>query len=230
MIRLDGLQKRFGPKWVLRNITLSIPAGQFVSVFGPNGAGKSTLLRILATLSVPSGGEIDIGGYDPRRDAPAVRRLIGYVAHSPMLYADLSAEENLQFFAQLYDVRDAPARIASLLDLVGLAHRRADRVRTFSRGMQQRLAIARALLADPPLLLLDEPDDGLDPQAATQMHEFFHGSRTILMVSHNLHRGLALADRIVLLARGRITYDVEAKGMTVADLEAHYRLYADAGT
>ncbi|MBI5879520.1 MAG: ABC transporter ATP-binding protein [Chloroflexi bacterium] len=228
MIHLHGLQKRFGHKWVLREIDLDIPLGQFVSLFGPNGAGKSTLLRILATLSSPTGGQIAIGGYDPRDSSAHVRRLIGYVAHSPMLYGDLSAEENLRFFSRLYDVAAPEARITELLQLVNLNHRRADRVRTFSRGMQQRLAIARALLADPPVLLLDEPDDGLDPQAAEQMHEYFRGSRTIVMVSHNLYRGLALADRIIMLARGRITFDAAARGMTIGELEGHYRRFADA--
>src|SRR5512143_4125918 len=228
MIALHGLQKRFGHKWVLRDLDLDVPAGQFVALFGPNGAGKSTLLRILATLSAPTGGQIGIGGYDPRDSSAQVRRLIGYVAHSPMLYGDLSAEENLRFYARLYDVQNVDARITELLELVNLEKRRADRVRTFSRGMQQRLAIARALLADPPVLLLDEPDDGLDPQAAEQMHTYFRGSRTIVMVSHNLYRGLTLADRIIMLARGRIAFDANAKDMSIGELEGHYRRYADA--
>ena len=226
MISIQGLQKRFSHKWVLREINLEIGGGEFVSLFGANGAGKSTLLRILATLSTSNGGRISIGGFDPRHEAAQVRRLIGYVAHQPMLYADLSAHENLRFFARLYDVSNADERIATLLNLVSLYHRRDDRVRTFSRGMQQRLTIARALLADPPILLLDEPDDGLDPQAADQLRQYFDGSRTIVMVSHNLARGLAMADRVVLLARGRIAFDASAKDMTLGELEQQYRRHA----
>lgn len=223
MISIQGLQKRFGHIWVLRDITLEIGAGQFVSVFGPNGAGKSTLLRILATLSAPSGGHVTLGGYDLQRNAAHVRRLIGYVAHQPMLYADLSAAENLNFYARLYDVPQPRARVNHLLRTVSLERRRDDRVRTFSRGMAQRLTIARALLADPPILLLDEPDDGLDPEAAEQLPAYFDGARTVIMISHNLSRGLALADRIVLLAHGRIAWDAAAKDLTLGELEEQYR-------
>ncbi len=223
MIHIEGLQKRFGHTWVLRDVNLEIASGQCVCLFGPNGAGKSTLLRILATLSAPSGGRVTIGGCDLQRDATQVRRLIGYVAHQPMLYADLSAEENLIFFARLYDVAPRHERITHVLQLVGLAARRADRVRTFSRGMAQRLTIARALLSDPPILLLDEPDDGLDPQAADQLQNYLAGTRTIVMVSHHLARGLAMADRIALLANGRIVYDATTRNLTLGELEQQYR-------
>ncbi len=229
MISIQALQKRFAHTWVLRDVNLEVEDGQFVNIFGPNGAGKTTLLRILSTLSMPNGGRVTIGGYDVQRDAANVRRLVGYVAHQPMLYADLTAEENLNFFAQLYDVSHARERITQLLKAVGLQARRNDRVRTFSRGMQQRLAIARALLPAPGVLLLDEPDDGLDPQAADDLRNYFDDgsqnmhNRSVLMTSHNLARGLALADRVALLVGGRIVYEATAKDLSLGELEEQYR-------
>ena len=223
MIEIQGLHKRYGRTWVLRDINVEISAGEFCCLFGPNGAGKSTLLRILCTLTPPHGGRVTIGGFDLPRDAHDVRRLIGYVAHQPMLYLDLSASENLEFYARLYGLKAPRARIDMLLVQVGLERRRQDRVRTFSRGMVQRLAIARALLADPAILLLDEPDDGLDPQAADELPAFLGHDRTVVMVSHNLMRGLALARRVLVLAKGRIALDAAARDLTLAELEQHYR-------
>ncbi len=225
MISIQHLQKRFGYTWVLRDVNLDVGGGEFVVLFGPNGAGKTTLLRILTTLSAPSAGHVHVGGYDVMSDPARVRRLIGYVAHQPMLYPDLSAGENLQFFARLYDVPDAAARIDEVLRRVRLAHRRSDRVRTYSRGMLQRLAIARALLADPPVLLLDEPDDGLDPEAADQLPAYLGSARTTLMISHNLARGLAMANRVALLAQGRIVFDVQARDLSIGELESQYRAH-----
>ena len=223
MIDIQGLRKRYGSTWVLRDITLQIGAGQFVVVLGPNGAGKSTLLRILATLSGFDGGRVMIGGYDVLHAAAQVRKQIGYVAHQSMLYADLTAAENLEFFGRLYDVPHLAVRIATLLQRLSLDRRRDDRVRTFSRGMTQRLAIARALLPDPPLLLLDEPDDGLDPEAAEQLSGYLAGERTVLMVSHNLARSLHMANRILMLAQGRVAFDAPAKELSLGELEGQYR-------
>ncbi len=226
MISIQHLQKRFSYTWVLRDVNLEVGAGEFVALFGPNGAGKTTLLRILATLGTPSGGRVSVNGLDVQRDAARVRRLIGYVAHQPMLYPDLSASENLLFFARLYDVANARARVDALLHQVNLFSRCDDTVRTFSRGMTQRLAIARALLPDPPILLLDEPDDGLDPQAAEQLSSYLGETRTTLMSTHSLARGLALADRVALLARGSITYESSTRNLSVGELEAHYRAHS----
>jgi len=228
VIEIQGLRKRYGLTWVLRDISLQVADGQFVVILGPNGAGKSTLLRILATLCGFEGGRVTIGGHDVQRAATQVRRQIGYVAHQSMLYADLTAAENLEFFGRLYEVPRLGERIAALLRQVSLERRRDDRVRTFSRGMSQRLAIARALLSDPPLLLLDEPDDGLDPEAAEQLSGYLAGERTVLMVSHNLARGLHMADRILMLAQGRVAFDTPAKELSLGELEGQYRQYTGA--
>lgn len=226
MISIQGLQKRFGYKWVLRDINLEIGAGEWLTLFGPNGAGKTTLLRILATLSSPTQGRITIGPYDLAHAASQARGLLGVVAHQPMLYGDLSAEENLLFFARLYGVAQAQQRVAELLHRVGLEARRADRVRTFSRGMQQRLSIARALLPNPPVLLLDEPDDSLDPGAVEYLRDYFLSDaaqpRTVLMVSHNLARGLAWAHRVAVIAKGQLVYEGKAAATSLSEIQQYF--------
>jgi heme exporter protein A len=165
MIVVHHLYKRFGPKIVLKDLDFEVGEGEFVALLGPNGAGKTTFLRILASLSRPSMGEVQIGGYHLPGQAAAVRQRLGVVSHLPLLYGDLSAEENLRFYGRLYAVHGLDARIRETLDMVGLYSRRRDAVRTFSRGMQQRLSIGRAVLHDPDLLLLDEPHTGLDQEA-----------------------------------------------------------------
>ncbi len=170
MIEVRHLVKRFGPKTVLRNLDFHVEQGEFVALLGPNGAGKTTFLRILASLSRPALGEVRIAGYRLPDQSAAVRRRLGVVSHLPLLYGELTAEENLRFYGRMYAVDGLEQRIAAVLDLVGLAPRRRDLVRTFSRGMQQRLAIGRAVLHEPEVLLLDEPHTGLD-QDACQMLE-----------------------------------------------------------
>ncbi|MDW8098836.1 MAG: heme ABC exporter ATP-binding protein CcmA [Anaerolineae bacterium] len=227
MIAIRGLVKAFGRKIVLRGIDLDIPAGQTLVLFGPNGAGKTTLIRILATLSKATAGQVFVNETDLFRAGHELRRYIGLVSHTPLLYDMLTGEENLRFYARMYDLRDAEARIAAVLEQVGLMHRRRDPVRTYSRGMVQRLAIARAILHDPPILLLDEPDTGLDQQAAEMLHHLIRKlggeHRTILMTTHNLERGLEWADRVALLVNGRITYDALNSSLTSQDLRAVYR-------
>ena len=210
MIHTESLKKSYGLRPVLRGIDLDVAPGECLALMGPNGAGKTTLLRILATLSKPTAGLVRVAGLPLPAAAGEVRRRLGVVAHHTLLYGDLTAEENLQFYARLYAVRDAQPRIAAVLEQVGLARRRHDLVRTFSRGMQQRLAIGRALLAGPQVLMLDEPYTGLDPQAASMLDELLRDARldgrTVLLTTHDLARALALADRVAILARGVIAF------------------------
>lgn len=229
MIRAQRLVKAFGSRVVLRGIDLHVPPGQFVTLMGANGAGKTTLLNIVATLSRPTAGQVLIGGLDSREQAAYVRRYIGMVSHKTLLYDDLSAEQNLTFYAKMYDVPDRRRRIEAVLDQVGLWGRQKDPVRTYSRGMQQRLAIARAILHNPPVLLLDEPDTGLDQHATGMLGQLLAAvgtdRRTVLMTSHNLERSFNLGDRILILSEGKIAYDVERQAVDVAQLrETYYRL------
>jgi len=229
VIEARGLVKRFGYTVVLRGVNLRVNAGETVVLLGPNGAGKTTLLRILATLLRPSAGTVRVGGHDLSRNPGMVRHLLGFVSHQPLLYRDLSAVENLRFYARLYGMDGPEERISLLLDQVGLGKRGDDLVRTFSRGMVQRLTIARALLHNPPILLLDEPDTGLDPQAGAMLVRLLRDvsgeGRTILLTTHNLARGIDFADRVVILARGRVVMDTPAVDLTAGALS---RLYNDA--
>lgn len=217
MIETRKLIKVFGLRPVLRGVDLTVGPGQFLALFGPNAAGKTTLLRILATLTRPTGGSVVVAGRSLPAEAAAVRGLIGVVAHQPLVYGDLSAEENLHFYARMYALEGTSrrARIEEMLRMVGLTKRASDLVRTFSRGMQQRLSIARAILHDPPVLLLDEPYTGLDQAAAATLDEVLREvagrGRTILMTTHDLQRGLALADRVAILSKGVIAYQSPTK-------------------
>jgi len=205
------VRKTFEFKPVLRGVSLSIPAGATVALLGPNGAGKTTLLRILATLARPNAGEVRIDSLDLRRDAQAIRGRIGYLGHQPLLYEELTAEENLDFFARMYGVQNRQARMGALLERMGLGAKAKDRVRDLSRGQTQRLALARALLHEPRLLLLDEPDAGLDEQGIALLEEILReraaAGQTAIFTTHDLAWGLRVASRAVALVAGRVTYD-----------------------
>lgn len=205
-IEVAALSKAFGGRKVIDDLSFSLPAGAFLAVFGPNGAGKTTLLRMLATLSRPGGGRIVVDGVDAKDDPDGVRALVGFVSHQPMLYPDLTAEENLIFYGKLYGVVDPGQRARDLLSTMGLSHRRLDSVSTFSRGMVQRVAIARALVHDPAIVLLDEPYTGLDPRGAEILDRFIvesRGCRTLVMVSHDLAKGVRMATHVLVINRGR---------------------------
>lgn len=227
IIEVRKLTKRFGLKTVLRGLDFQVEAGEFVALLGPNGAGKTTFLRILASLSRPAMGEVRIAGYRLPEQASAVRRRLGVVSHLPLLYGDLTAEENLKFYGKIYGVARLEARIGEVLELVGLAPRRRDLVRTFSRGMQQRLAIGRAVLHDPEVMLFDEPHTGLDQDASlmldTVLREVAARGRTVVMTSHDLVRTADLASRFDVLSRGVIAASVQRSQIDPNNLLAFYR-------
>jgi heme exporter protein A len=227
MIKVRKLIKRFGLKTVLRGLDFQVEQGEFVALLGPNGAGKTTFLRILASLSRPSMGGVNIAGYQLPDQAAMVRRRLGVVSHQPLLYGDLTAEENLQFYGRMYGVRDLASRVKDVLALVGLTHRRRDLVRTFSRGMQQRLAIGRAVLHDPEVMLFDEPHTGLDQDASamldTVLQEVAARGRTVVMTSHDLARAADLASRFDVISRGVISASVKRDEIDPNDLLAFYR-------
>jgi heme exporter protein A len=212
MIRLEALVKQYGLNPVLRGVDLHVAAGEFVTLVGPNGAGKSTLLGIVATLLRPTSGIVRVGGWQLPQQADRVRRHIGLVSHHALLYRDLTAAENLTFYGKLYRLDDPEARALDALRAVGLFARQRDPVGTFSRGMIQRLTIARATLHEPDVLLLDEPYTGLDQEASRLLDELLRAEaargRTILMITHDLEHGLGLADRLAILHRGRIAREV----------------------
>ncbi len=226
MIAIRGLSKRFGHRLALHNVDLDIAPGEIVALLGPNGAGKSTLLRIIATLAKPTVGNLRVAGFQLPDQAISARAQIGYVGHQPLLYDDLSAEENLAFFARLYRISKAEARVTQLLKQFELDARRRDPLRTFSRGMQQRIAIARALLHKPRILLLDEPHSGLDSKSADLTDKLLKEQAkrgcTILMATHDLARVSNLAQRVEVLAAGRVVASLGRSQLRAKQLPALY--------
>ncbi len=206
---------------VLRGMDLHVQPGEFVTLVGPNGAGKTTLMRIVATLLKPTSGGVKVGGWPIPDHADKVRHHIGYVTHQSLLYNDLTAAENLSFFTRLYNLDDKEARIKEALKNVGLVARQRDPVRSFSRGMTQRLTLARATLHEPDILLLDEPYTGLDQDASMLLDGLLtresERGRTIFMITHDLTRGLNLCDRIAILSRGKIALAVDRESLTPAE-------------
>jgi heme exporter protein A len=227
MISVHKLVKRFGLKTVLRGMDFSVIPGEFVAILGPNGAGKTTFLRILSSLTRPTIGSVFISGYSLPGQAAEVRSRLGVVSHLPLLYGDLTAEENLRFYARMYGLHQPDKRISQVLDLVGLAQRQRDLVRTFSRGMQQRLAIGRAVLHDPEVMLFDEPHTGLDQDACqmldTVLREVAARGRTVVMTSHDLARVADLASRFDVLSRGTITASIQRSQIEPDHLLEFYR-------
>ncbi|HEY8666761.1 MAG TPA: ABC transporter ATP-binding protein [Tepidisphaeraceae bacterium] len=210
-VAIRGLGKWIDERPILQEINLSIPAGQYVALLGANGAGKSTLLKILATLLPPTRGEIELFGEALNRSSTRVRARIGLIGHQAMLYRDLSARENLEFFGRLYGVKNPEARAMELLDAVGLAKRAEDPVKAFSRGMTQRMAISRALMHEPQLILADEPFAGLDAPSIRTVEQILHGlhlaKKTIVLVNHDIEQSLKLAERVIVMRGGRIIAD-----------------------
>ncbi|MCA9937998.1 MAG: heme ABC exporter ATP-binding protein CcmA [Anaerolineales bacterium] len=226
MIHIAGLVKNFGLNPVLRGVDLRVAEGEFVALVGANGAGKTTLLRIVATLTRPGGGVVEVGGWMLPQHAGKIRRHIGLVSHHSLLYNDLTAAENLAFYARLYGLENREQLVLSALKGVGLSARQRDPVRTFSRGMLQRLTIARATLHQPEVLLLDEPYTGLDQEASGILEGLLEQEkargRTILMITHDFARGLNLCDRIAILNRGKIVTEVARAAISQGDFLTLY--------
>lgn len=231
-IEVEGLRKTFGRRDVLKGISFGVPRGGFLSIFGPNGAGKTTTLRVLATLLTASGGTVKVAGHDVRDDPTPVRKAIGFISHDPMLYPDLTAQENLRFYGDMYGLGDREARISELLERLELSHRRHDVVRSFSKGMRQRLAIARAILHRPRVLLLDEPHSGLDPRAVDILDGLLAEIRdehTFVMVTHNIAKGLEWGTDLMIVEAGRIAYE-HAAGVDHDAFSAVYREHVRDGS
>jgi heme exporter protein A len=222
-IELSGLGRAYGERAALADLTLTVAAGTTLVVFGPNGAGKSTLLRILATLLRPHAGTARVLGHDLPGQAWAVRGRVGFLAHEPLLYRELTVRENLAFHARLHGV--APGRIDELLAATALADRADDPVRTLSRGLTQRAAVCRAVLHDPPLLLLDEPRANLDPRSIELVEPLVGATsgRTRVVTSHDPRGGLAEADVALGLRAGRTELLRRADGITADEIGALYR-------
>lgn len=233
-ISARNVSRSFGPRKAVDGVSFDLPNKAFLSIFGPNGAGKTTLLKILSTLLPMTGknGSASIAGYDVRTQSDELRRHIGIISHNPLLYPDLSAEENLRFFADLYCIPNPEQRIDELFEAVELTHRRYDVVRGFSRGMTQRMSIARALLPSPAVIFLDEPYSGLDPHASDILDSLIAGIRekhTFVMVSHDLEKGLELASHALILSRGQIVLYDETSNFEKDAFKGLYRKVVGLG-
>ena len=223
----QNLRKSFEHRAVLRDISLQLESGTFTVIAGGNGAGKTTLMKLLAKLMKPDAGSISIMGSDIWRDGDAVRRHVGFLSHSVYLYDDLNALENLRFTARLFGVPDAENRIRDVLRRINLYHRQYDPLKTYSRGMQQRLALARTILHDPDILLLDEPFTGLDEAGVDVLYslieEYKHAGKSAILVTHNLQRGYDLADELVILHRGQAWFSAEKSDISYPEYHRKYR-------
>ena len=225
-IKTKKLSKVFGNRRAVDNVSIEVPQGAFLSIFGPNGAGKTTLLRVLSTLSRATSGEATLMGVDLKDEPDKARDHIGLISHNSMHYPDLTAEQNLLIYARLYGVENPEVRVLELLEAVELKHRRLDVVRTFSRGMTQRLSIARALIHDPGVVFLDEPYSGLDPHAVEIFDELIEQQRegrTFVMVSHDLQKGFAMCTHALVLAKGKVVAFDEKGAFDFDEFAALYR-------
>jgi len=227
----EGITKSFGNVQALRGIDLKVKKGEFFTIFGPNGAGKTTLIKVLSTLTKPTSGRILIDGEDIRKRGDKVRNLIGVLSHETFLYGSLTALENMIFFARMYGIKNSEEKATEVIKQMGLTSRMHDLVRTFSRGMQQRLAVARAILHEPQILLLDEPYTGLDQHASqifTNMLKELHNdkARTIIMTTHNLPEGLEISTGVAIQVGGKIVYESSTDEISLTKLKEVYFEYA----
>jgi heme exporter protein A len=222
VVEISQVSRHFGRRRALSNVSLTLRAGDIVGLLGPNGAGKSTLIGVLATLAAPTSGEVRYGGRLAREGGAALRHRIGLLAHELYLYPELSARQNLDFFARIYGV-DAPVAVAAALDRASLADRADDDVHGFSRGMRQRLALERALLHQPRLVLFDEPFTGLDDDAvsavARRLRSLAAAGAIVVVATHDLDIADGLVTRVALVRSGRLLADEPAAG----GLRSRYR-------
>ena len=232
-IEIRGLRKDFGDWPVLWDLDLTVDWGEFLVIFGANGVGKTTLLKVLSTQARPDAGEVWIGGIDRQRHARAVRRMVGVVAHNGMLYEDMTCQENLLFYGRMFGLKKLGPRVDEVLRLVGLDGRRHQKVRILSHGMLKRLSIARAVLHEPSILLLDEPEGGLDQEALETLGHLLESwkqeGRTVVMTTHNLEQGLAWGERVAILSGGKIAFEESRRVLDVAGFRGTYRQYVEAG-
>ena len=228
-IEVEGLTKSFGNHHALRGVDLRVGRGDHLVIFGPNGAGKTTLVRLLSTLSKPSAGIVRVDGMNTRHDPVRIRRKIGLVSHETFLYDDLTIHENLEFYGKMYDVPNLKQRICEVVSWVQLESRLHERVGTLSHGMQQRVSIARAVIHNPSVMLLDEPEVGLDPHAITMMSDILKSlnveERTVVMTTHNLNQGMELGNKVAILAKGRIAYQAFKDEIDITNLKEIYDHY-----
>jgi heme exporter protein A len=231
-VKVESIVKNFGDTAVLRELDLSLPTGEVTVLLGTNGAGKSTLLRILAMLTQPDSGTIEIMGTDVSKNGPAVRALTGSALHSPMLYAGMTVRENLMFFAEMYRLTGVDELIAQNSSKVGIEPRLDDRVRTLSHGFQKRVALARALMHEPQLLLLDEPESGLDSQSVEMLDriidEYRSSGRTVVMTTHIVEHALDLADCAVVLLGGRVGFNSDSPKQDQAAIQEVYSAHSES--
>ena len=233
MIEVKGLVKRIGDQTILRGIQLNIEKGQTVGILGSNGAGKSTLLKVLATIMKPTSGTVTIAGNDVKKQALQVKQMLGYLPHASMVYDHFSPYENLKFFGALYHVPNLEKKIPELIDKVGLKLFTHEPIRSFSRGMTQRIAIARAIIHEPQLLLLDEPHTGLD-QSAIQilnqvLEEMKENQVTTLMVTHDFLQAAKVCDRFIIIKGGKVADDFSMAEGDVSTLYARYKMIVEGG-
>ncbi|MQF97983.1 MAG: ABC transporter ATP-binding protein [SAR202 cluster bacterium] len=210
-IEAKRLRKSFGSNLVLNELDMSVDWGSFTVIFGSNGSGKSTLVNNLATISTPTSGEIYVAGFDIKKEKALIRKNIGVVTHELLLYSDLTAYENLFFYGKMFNLPDIEHKIELTAEITGAKDYLRKKIKHMSHGMQKRIAIGRAILHDPPILFLDEPESGLDQEALERLYEMIrsgqNGKRTILMTTHNIDRGLEMGDRVTVLSKGKISYD-----------------------
>lgn len=231
MIEIDKLFKQADDKLILRGVTLSIKKGETVAILGPNGAGKSTLLKVLTTLIKPTSGEVFMNGLDLRKNQLAIKKLFGYLPHSSLLYDHYSPLENLIFFGKLYGIKNVEQRAVELVKQVGLSFFQNDPVKNFSRGMIQRIAIARAIVHDPQILFLDEPHTGLDQGAIGILNHVILSMKekgtTTLMVTHDFKQAVEICDRIIMIKNGKVVDDFMLKERNLDYVSKKYQMQVE---